>query len=396
MTDTTEDTTEGPSTAPTDRTSDLPLVVPGVFEPHAMLDAVEWVKDWVPPGPGPGGRASLPDPRDLAERRSAGSTAPPIPRPSRPSRAAPPPTPQIAVALGSAAIPDGPAFDEGSKDEVGAAERDDVDALMTDILATDDDPSGERRVTRGDWFAEVFDETYLRLLPGNFYQRTLAQVDFIEKVLRPDPQAEILDLACGYGRHTIELAARGYRMVGVDKALSLLERALHEAQKRSLAIKFVLGDMRELDFKSEFDGVISLHTSFGFFDDEVNAQVLRGVFEALRPGGALLLEQLNRDWALGYCPKRTWWEADGLLVMEDVTFEHRSSRLRIERSVVDETQTPWEQHIGIRLYALHEFCDLLSRVGFEVESVSGDFAHAGAYVGPRNRHLILVARKPAA
>ena len=80
--------------------------------------------------------------------------------------------------------------------------------------------------------------------------------------------------------------------------------------------------------------------------------------------------------------------------MENITFDHESSRLVVERSIMDETQTPWEQRNSIRLYAPHEMRAMLRHVGLEVLATTGDIAHPGVYVGPENRSVIMTAVKP--
>ena len=187
---------------------------------------------------------------------------------------------------------------------------------------------------------------------------------------------------------------RALRVVGVDLGRILLERAFGEAERRKLEIDYLLGDMRELEFDAEFDGVYCWHTSYGYFDDATNVSVLGQMARALRPGARLVVEQVNRDHIVHACPRRLWWERDELVVMEDITFDHRRSRLNVERSIVDEQQKPWEQRISIRLYGVHEFDAMLRHVGLEVISISGDIAHPGAYVGPGDRNVIAVARKP--
>src|SRR5262249_13089509 len=89
------------------------------------------------------------------------------------------------------------------------------------------------------WFEEVFDEDYLRTLPFMRADQTLREVEFISDALRVAPGAEILDIACGYGRHAIELVQRGYNVTGLDLSLPLLLRAADESKRRSLSVNFV-------------------------------------------------------------------------------------------------------------------------------------------------------------
>jgi SAM-dependent methyltransferase len=96
----------------------------------------------------------------------------------------------------------------------------------------------------------------------------------------------------------MELAARGFHVVGLDLSTPLLVRGGEEAHRRGLTINFVRGDMRELDFENQFDAAYCLFSTFGFFDDETNKKTLQNVARALKPHGKILIEILNRDYVI--------------------------------------------------------------------------------------------------
>ena len=99
----------------------------------------------------------------------------------------------------------------------------------------------------------------------------------------------MLDVGCGYGRHAMELAARGFHVVGLDLSTPLLVRGGEEANRRGLEINFVRGDMRELDFDAQFDAAYCLFSTFGYFDDETNKRTAANIARALKPGGRVAL-----------------------------------------------------------------------------------------------------------
>lgn len=267
----------------------------------------------------------------------------------------------------------------------------DVDSLMSELL----EPQAQERKTTGAWWDEIFDDTFLRMA-GPETARTEREVAFLIGSLAPVEGARLLDVGCGVGRHAIALASRGMSVVGVDKSRLYLKRGFEQARSRELDVKFLLGDMRELDFQSEFDGVFCVETTFGYFDDATNFEVLRRMAQALKPGARLLIDQSNRDHVVTRCPRRTWWESEDIVVMDDVKFDYMTSRLMIERSLVDGDKPPWEQHISIRLYTPHELCQMMVALGLEVLGISGDIATPGVYFGPENRSNIVTGRKPIA
>ena len=246
------------------------------------------------------------------------------------------------------------------------------------------------------WYKEVFTEDYFRTLPKNFHKQTIREVEFIIQRLGAEPGARILDLCCGFGRHTMEFAKRGFNMVGLDLAMPLLQKGLNEAQRRNLSIKFVHGDMRELNFDKVFDGIFNVQTSFGYFNDLTNYRVLQRIFRALKPGGRFLVETINRDFVVDDLPMRIWWEGTECLILEEVDYDFMLSTLQIKRSFVfeDSNRDPWEQHINIRLYTPAELSSLMRRAGFEVLELNGDYAIPGAFFGAASRRSILIAERP--
>lgn len=111
------------------------------------------------------------------------------------------------------------------------------------------------------------------------------EVESILRLLRLRPRARILDVPCGYGRHAVELARRGFQVTGVDISPKLLAQAREAARTRGVAAEFRRGDMRRLRYRQRFDAVLNLFTSFGYFGDREDLEVLKGFRRALRPGG---------------------------------------------------------------------------------------------------------------
>lgn len=243
------------------------------------------------------------------------------------------------------------------------------------------------------WFEEVFDEDYLRTLPFMRADQTLREVEFISDALRLGSGAEILDVACGYGRHAIELVQRGFNVTGLDLSLPLLIRAADEAQRRALNVNFVHADMREMAFEKQFDGAYSMLTSFGYFDEDTNLRVAERIGRALKPGARFLLDVVNRDYVVSDLPVRVWWEGTGCVVLEEVDFNFHTSRIVTHRSIVFEDGRQLEQELSVRAYSLHEIGRLLRQAGFRVMDVSGGLATRGQFFGGSSRSLLIVAEK---
>ncbi|MBR4984296.1 MAG: class I SAM-dependent methyltransferase [Proteobacteria bacterium] len=246
------------------------------------------------------------------------------------------------------------------------------------------------------WYAQIFNEDFLRTVPASSPRQTQREAKFIIDRLGIESGARVLDLCCGFGRHTLVLAQKGFDMVGLDLSMVMLKKALADAQAKNQAIKFIHGDMRKLTFKAIFDAIYNVQTSFGYFDDVSNFKVLQGVFNALKPGGVFLIETVNPDFLIDELPLRLWWKGRECMLLEEIDMEALSGVLKITRSFVfdDQKRAPWEQRIQIRLYTAHEMRALLSRAGFKVIELSGDYSLPGAYFGATSPKNIFVAEKP--
>lgn len=243
------------------------------------------------------------------------------------------------------------------------------------------------------WWEDFFGDDFVRTMERMSPRQIAREADFIEESLGCERGATLLDLACGTGRHAIELASRGYKVVGLDLSLSMLARASDEAQDRRQRLNFVQGDMRELAFEEMFDGIYCWDTSFGFFDEERNAAVVQRVHRALKKGGQFLLDMANRDFLMRHTPSLAWFEGDGCVCMDDVTVDVITSRLKVKRTLMLEDGRTREVDYSIRLYAVHELGKVLHDAGFRVCEVSGRVATPGVHFGADSPRTIILAEK---
>ncbi len=252
--------------------------------------------------------------------------------------------------------------------------------------------SGLRRKGRL-WWEDLFNDDYLRTTEKLTDQDIAREVDFIEDRLGIERGGSLLDLACGTGRHAIELARRGYQVVGFDLSLAMLARAGEEAQEREVKINFVQGDMREMTFEEQFDGVYCWGTSFGYFEEEKNAAVIDRVRRALRAGGLLLLDVVNRDFLVRQTPSLAWFEGDGCVCMDEMNVDFITSRMRVKRTMMLDDGRSREIEYSMRVYSLHELGKILHDQGFKVCEVSGKIATPGVFFGNESPRTIILAEK---
>lgn len=257
-----------------------------------------------------------------------------------------------------------------------------------------------RRSPASDWYKTAFRYDYLRVYPHRNDEEARRQVDFLLERMGFPASCDVLDLGCGDGRHSLELARRGYRVTGLDLSEDLLERARRRAAEEGLDITFIQGDMRDPPGISAFDLVVNFFTSFGYFqEDGENARVLEAIAQSLRPGGRFLMDYLNREYVIS-----TLVPADSRTV-ESMEVEQRrwitgdpsapGGHVRINKQVrIREDGAERSYDESVRMYTLDELADMMDRAGLTVTQTYGDFD--GSPVGadlPRN--ILLGQARPA-
>ncbi len=254
-------------------------------------------------------------------------------------------------------------------------------------------PTPPRKTKRKPWFEDFFSDDYLRTVRAPTPKEVARECDAILAILNIEPGALILDVGCGLGMHAVELTLRGYIVIGLDLSLPMLSRAADEAQDRGLKINFLHADMREMAFEGGFDAVLCWGTSFGYFDDDGNRAVIERFYSALKPGGSLLIDVVNRDHVIQSQPNLVWFEGDGCICMEETDFNYYTSRLNVKRNVILDNGRQHDRHYSIRLYALHELGQMLHHHGFRVAEVTGRYATPGVFFGAQSPRMVVRAER---
>jgi SAM-dependent methyltransferase len=219
-------------------------------------------------------------------------------------------------------------------------------------------------MSRREWFTHFFDASYVAALREEKpLRQTRLEVEFVLRSLRPPEGARILDLPCGYGRHAALLARRGFRMVGVDLSPAMLA----EARRRFAEgprLRFRRDDMRRIEFREEFDAVINLYTSFGYFTPTQNVTALRRMARALRPGGRLLVDHRDPAYDAGL-PRRLWYRSGRKrFVLEERHFD-RDTKITNSTQLIVTAGQRWVAQKTSRFqeFSLPQWRRMLHRVG---------------------------------
>ncbi len=196
-------------------------------------------------------------------------------------------------------------------------------------------------------------------------------IDAIERLAGLEPGDAVLDACCGPGRHTIELAKRGYRVTGIDLTRPFLDAARETARAEGVDPELLCEDIRRFRRPGGFDLALNLFTSFGYFEDPAeDLAALTNLRASLAPGGQLVLETIGKETAVRDFIEGEWFERDGWTVLTEFSvhgaWEGLATRWvlirgaeRIDRSFVQ------------RLYSAVELRDALLRAGFSTVKLFG-------------------------
>jgi SAM-dependent methyltransferase len=243
------------------------------------------------------------------------------------------------------------------------------------------------------WF-----ETFFQGVAVEFWNRamppalTLVEVDFLEQALAPPPGASLLDIPCGSGRHSVELAKRGYRMTGVDLSADFLKEARSRAEDAHVQVDLRHADMRNPSLDADaFDGALCFGNSFPYLDRTGATAFLAALSRAIRPGGRLVIDTgCAAESILPNLLPQRWHRFDDIIVMSKDTYIAAASRLDIDYTFVQggkiETR-PSSSYV----FTVAELTRLLAEARFEVVSLAGGFAGERYELGsPR---LVLTAQR---
>lgn len=245
-----------------------------------------------------------------------------------------------------------------------------------------------------EWWEDIYNrQIYFDLYEEADAQLAEQQVQQIIALLHLPDGASTLDLCCGYGRHSIKLAQRGFKVTGVDISAKQIQHAREVAAKAHAQVDFQVADARTLNFQATFDVVLNMFTSFGFFkNDNENRQVLQGVFRALKPGGKLLIDFWNREKEIRDFQPTACEKIRDIIVLKEWQFDAIAGRLNWTNTVIfpDGRRESWDH--SVRAYTVAELKTLVEDAGLKFEAVYGSLA--GEEYTMDSAAAIIVARKP--
>lgn len=209
-----------------------------------------------------------------------------------------------------------------------------------------------------EWYKNIWS---LDIKNQSWVEDTESQVDFIINTLELTGKERVLDLACGFGRHSISFARKGFSVVGVDITKDYIDDAIKVAKSSSLEIDFIHADIRDLRYDNEFDVVLNLSDgAIGYLEnDEENLKIFDVIANALRPGGKHFMDICHAEHAEYFFPKRYWEIGSTSLSLPEFDWDKENRRMLfggwgITFGEIAQKPVSIEPESSIRLYSKSE------------------------------------------
>jgi D-alanine-D-alanine ligase len=255
-----------------------------------------------------------------------------------------------------------------------------------------------------EWWREIFDSLYLKTDSDVVEddRNTAHEIDQVLQATGMEPDAHVLDLCCGQGRHVMDLARRGFQhLTGVDRSRYLIRLARRRARNGGFSVAFKEGDARSVRLaEASQDYVMVLGNSFGYFASEKDdAQVLAAIARVLKSHGQIVLDLTDGHWMREHFDPRSWeWIDEHQFVCRERTLSADGDRL-ISREVIvhDERGVIADQFYAERLYSRDSITRLLRGAGFREVRLHGSLeaqSDRGQDLGMMARRMLLTARAP--
>ncbi len=243
-----------------------------------------------------------------------------------------------------------------------------------------------------EWFENenFWEDMYPFLFPERVFDSALAQVEDLITMAN-FKGGKVLDLCCGPGRHTYELAKKGYQVTAVDRTPYLLNKAREYCVSRQKNIEFVEEEMLHFCREDHYDLVINIFTSFGYYENEKdNYKVLENIYNSLVRGGKLVIDLAGKEIIAKSYHTTGFSELDNMTMVEKRFIHDGWHKITNEWILMREGRYTKHQ-FSIFVYSGHELKSLLQQAGFKHVVLYGDWDKRS--YDQNARRLIAIAEK---
>ncbi|WP_252313313.1 bifunctional 2-polyprenyl-6-hydroxyphenol methylase/3-demethylubiquinol 3-O-methyltransferase UbiG [Sinobaca sp. H24] len=238
------------------------------------------------------------------------------------------------------------------------------------------------------WFEEHFQEDYLKVYDHRDETKAAGELQSLMSYMPMEKGMKAVDLCCGNGRHARWLGRKGIDVTGIDLSPALLKKAIDLTN--DLPVQYRRADIRTVDIKQEFEAAFNVFTSFGYFlEDEENELVFQKASDALLPGGWFLFDYLNPSYVRENLIAHDETEKDGMIVIQ----ERHAGRDYVEKKITIKEDGAERRYVErVKLYEEEQLRRMLERYQLEPVHFFGDY-NAAAYDYSRSPRQIFICRK---
>ena len=244
---------------------------------------------------------------------------------------------------------------------------------------------------KSEWFKDWFNTSeYLDVYRHRDEEDAENLIKLILKNVQVKPGAQVLDMACGTGRHSIILARKNFNVTAFDLSENLLSIGKQSAESEKLSINFIHSDIRDFSSDIKFDLVVNLFTSFGYFEtDEENFSVFQKAYNFLDEGGFFVFDYFNSDFIKQNIVENSREKIEGEEIIQQRTIENSRVNKKI---VITKNGKISEYQESVKMYSKDELILELNKIGFDIYKTFGDFL--GNKFDPlKSPRLIIICNK---
>ena len=199
---------------------------------------------------------------------------------------------------------------------------------------------------------------------------TLAEVDFIFDASKLNTESHLLDIMCGYGRHSIELAKRGVHVSAIDNLPDYINEIKEKATVQNLDIDCVCADVLEVQIDKKFDAVICMGNSLQFFNEQDTLRVLTNISDHIKPGGKFYINTWSlTEIAVKNIKEKSWSRIEDFLLISDCKILFYPTRMEMNSIILTDSGER-EEKIGIDyIFSINEMEAMLNKTGFRLKEI---------------------------
>ena len=216
-----------------------------------------------------------------------------------------------------------------------------------------------------------FDGHYKDIWRQIFPEKTTnAEVDFIVEEAKLDSSSKVLDLMCGYGRHSLELARRKINVTAVDNLPDYINEIQEKTRSEKLSLQCICIDVLEMEIDQEYDAVICMGNSLQFFNEEDVIRLLSNISEHLKAKGKLVINTWSiAEIAMNSFKEKSWSRIGELLFLTESKFLFHPTRIETNSIIITDTGEK-EEKTGIDfIYSISELESIFNKTGFQLKEI---------------------------